>query len=236
VEHVLGLESQLALISDWLPWSTGTNHARTLRRAFHAHVLDPDHLDQLARRVIKETLEDIQDIDDALLVRLRVDVENAPTTRPDLVVERDRLTAATGSSLQDAVAQSRPEVTRAIAAEVATLVASEFVTWSVLRGAAASGLLAAGTASAPISLGVGLAAFLAVDQAMCWAVDRWADPRGTLVRGIRTKLVELRRLVLEGSPKAPGLRSRLEQILRERSAARRTRIFQTLVPIPAEAN
>ena len=108
------------------------------------------------------------------------------------------------ASIEAVTARSRPPVARAVAVELGSIAASELVARLVLRAAATSGLVGTLAASAPVSLGVGLAAGLAVDQAVSWAIDRWADPRGTLVRLLDARLSALRRQILEGPPVSPG--------------------------------
>ena len=230
VDHVLGLESQWALVRDWLPGSQGGHHARHLRRAFHTEVFDPAELDRAVHQVVADTLQALQAIDDALLVRLRRDIDHLPTTAPITRRDRDRLLAATSATVDAALVQSHPAVAPLLAAEVAALVSSELATRAVLRRAAASGLVGALTASTPWSLGVSLVAGLAVDQAVSWAFDSWTDPRGTLIGRLDRRLAELRRLVLIGTTQAPGLRPRLERLLRERAVARRTLLLGLSAP------
>jgi hypothetical protein len=226
VDHVLGLNSQWALIRDWLPWGQGGHHARLLRRAFHAEVLDPAGLDQAVQQVVARTQAALDEIDDALLVRLRCDLDNLPATKAIIRIEQDRWRVATRSAREAAVTQSRPAVTPALAAELVALAGSELVTRAVLRRGVVSGTFAL-AASVPVSLGVGLVAALAVDQIVSWALDSWADPRGNLIRQLQAQLTELRQVVVVGSTQAPGLRPRLERMLRERAAARRKVILES---------
>ena len=189
VEHVFGLERQFALIRDGLPWSSGQHHARNLQHAFQARVLDPRGLDRLVRRIAADAIDAFQEIDDALLVRLRRDLDLRPTTRPLIPADRDRLIAAVKASLEATVAQTRPQVAQSVAAELGSMITSELVTYAVMRGAAASGLRGAAILMAPLSLGVSLVAYVAVDQAVGWAVDQLADPRGRLIRRIDAELI-----------------------------------------------
>jgi hypothetical protein len=227
-DRALGLESQLALLRDYWPWSSGTNSTRYLQRAFHACVLDPEALEQTATRAVTATRNAFQEIDDALLVRLRQDLDNLPTIAPVQIIGQDRFLAAVTASIAAIGMRSRPELARVVAMEVASIAASELVTRLVLRSAAASGLVGAVAMSVPVSLGVGLAAGLVADQAVSWALDRTLDPRGTLIRLLDVQLTELQRRVLQGSAQAPGLRPRLEHLARDRAAARRTLIFESL--------
>lgn len=234
-DRVLGYEGQIALVTDWLTWSS-RNHARAVDAAFRDCVVDPGQLERAAEGAVTGTLDALGAIDDALLVRLRRDLENLPAGAPIDMAGRDRYRHAVAASVRAATARSRPQLGRAVAVEVASIAASEVVAKLVLRAAATAGLIGASAASAPVSLGVGLAAGLAVDHAMSWAVDRWADPRGTLVGLLDARLAQLRRLVLEGSADEPGLRPRLEQLARDRSAARRTWILDALGATPKEVS
>ena len=234
-DRVLGYEGQLALVTDWLTWSS-RHHARAVDAAFRECVLDPDELQHGAEAAIAGTLDALRDVDDALLVRLRRDLENLHAAMPVDLAGRDRSQAALAASIQAVAARSKPQLARAVAVEVASIAASELVAKLVLRAAATTGLIGSMAASTPVSLGVGLAAGLAVDHAVTWAVDRWADPRGTLIGLLDARLSALRRLVLEGSTDEPGLRPQLEQLARDRAEARRALILNALGASPKEVS
>ena len=80
-DRVLGLEGQLALVADWLTWSS-RHHARAIDAAFRECVLDPDRLERDVEQAIAGTLDALRAIDDALLIRLRQDLESPPATVP----------------------------------------------------------------------------------------------------------------------------------------------------------
>ncbi len=79
-----------------------------------------------------------------------------------------------------------------------------------------------------MTLGVGLAAAVAADQAIAWTWDAWADPRGELTKALNHQLDEFARRVIVGTPAAPGLRSQLESWSQERALKRRAVILQAV--------
>ena len=178
-----------------MTWSS-RNQARAVDAAFRDCVIAAGQLEREAEAAVGGTLDALRDIDDALLVRLRQDLESLPATVLVDAAGRDRFQAAVAASIQAAADRSRPQLARAVTVEVASITASELVARLVLRGAATSGLIGASVASAPVSLGVGLATGLAVNHAVSRAIDRWADPWGTLIGLLNSRLSGLRRLVL----------------------------------------
>jgi hypothetical protein len=83
-------------------------------------------------------------------------------------------------------------------------------------------------ASAPVTLGVGLAAAVVADQAIAWSWDYCADPRGALAKVMNHQLDECAQRVIVGTRESPGLQPRLEAWSRERAAQRRVVILQAL--------
>jgi hypothetical protein len=85
-----------------------------------------------------------------------------------------------------------------------------------------------------MSWGVGLGACLAVDQALVWARDRWADLKGKLTEAMTRRLDELRLLVIEGRAETPGLKSSLGELARLRSVLRRKVILESILTTRSE--
>jgi hypothetical protein len=103
-------------------------------------------------------------------------------------------------------------------------VACEMVTRMAVRALVPEALVA----SAPVTLGAGLAAAVVADQAIAWSWDYCADPRGALTKALNHQLDECARRIIVGTRESPGLQPRLEAWSRERAVQRRAVILQAL--------
>ena len=105
--------------------------------------------------------------------------------------------------------------------DLVSLVVGEALAQAAVRLGVSAGLAGTGAAVSPATLGAGLVVGLLVDQIFKWAWDAGRD----LIRALEGRLDELRRVVVEGTAEAPGLRRRLEHLDRQRAAARRQAIL-----------
>jgi hypothetical protein len=78
------------------------------------------------------------------------------------------------------------------------------------------------------TFGLTFLAGIVADQVLGRIRDKVADPRGKLERALNERLVELRRVVIDGEGSVPGLRQRLEQWADERAKVRRVAVLKLL--------
>src|SRR4051812_2748414 len=79
-EQALGWGSTWRLVQDQLPGAQGNQHPAFVRRAFHETLFSPEQLEGRARQAVEGYLESVRDIEGVLLVQLRQDLAELPTT------------------------------------------------------------------------------------------------------------------------------------------------------------
>jgi hypothetical protein len=220
-DRLLGLPAQWRYLADRLPIGAGGRLADFLRDELRGTLFDPAHVRALIGETIAGYRQDERDIEDRLLVQLRLDLPDLPAaTADDPAVPAARDVAAMGASVAEAL---RVELGH----EAAALAAGEVLAHVALGAAARSGLGAASRASSVATLGVGLAAGLLAERAIA---NAWGDPRHELVRRLGRTLDALERELIEGHTRSPGLRPRLGRELRERAARRRSILLRATGP------
>ena len=220
-DRALGWGARRRLLADLMPGSGGGRLEVYLAPDVDALLPDADELEAMADAVVAGYLDELRGVEGRLLVELRRDAPDLDLPSPAFALDaaaadavRDRAAAGLRERL---VADLRDDLAR----ELVALAAGELAAAAATRTAASAGLRAAAVSSAPATLGIGLAAALAADYALGRAWDRLVDPRATLVRLLRARLDDLRRMLVEGAAESPGLRPTLEAFDRRRAAGRR---------------
>jgi hypothetical protein len=214
--------AQWRYLADRLPLGPGGRQAAFVRRTLLGTLFDPAALDTALAGAMSRYIEAERDIDDGLLVRLRLDLADLPA--PTAIALPGRLEppgADRAGVLVDATASVRVELGH----ELAALAIGEVLAEVALRLGASAGLAGAGEMSAATTFGVGLAAGLAAERAIAWA---FGDPRDTLAGRLGAALDELKKRVLDGTPGVPGLRAGLERATAGRIGRRQEIILQAI--------
>jgi hypothetical protein len=223
-EQVLGWGSTWRLVQDRLPGARGHQHPMFVRRAFHETLFSPEQLEGRARQAVEGYLEAVRDIEGVLLVQLRQDLAELPTTLPlarlDQEAVRTLYERAVAAAAERAGVGLHHDATR----DLVSLVVGEALAQTAVRLGVSAGLAGTGAAVSPATLGAGLVVGLLVDQIFRWAWDAGRD----LIRALEGRLDELRRVVVEGTAGAPGLRRRLKHLDRARATARRQAILDLI--------
>jgi hypothetical protein len=219
VEQVLGWGSTWQLIQDRLPGAQGNQHPMFVRHAFHETLFSPEQLEGRARQAVEGYLEAVRDIEGVLLVQLRQGLAELPTTLPLAQLDQEAVLALYERAVATAAERAGVGLTQDAARDLVSLVVGEALAQAAVRLGVSAGLSGPGAAASAATLGAGLGLVvgLQVDQILRWAWDAGRD----LIRSLEGRLDDLRRVVMEGTAEAPGLRRRLEHLDRERAAARR---------------
>ncbi len=223
--RALGPEGKWRLVADHLPGASGDSHGAFVARAFREVVLSPGRVEAEARRAALGYLDDLRGIEGRMLVAIRRDVADLPGAPPSHLMDekllRESIEGAAAEAAGHAGAGLRDDVARGLVA----LAVGEAVAQAAVRVGTSAGVLGAGVASGAATFGVGLAAGLVADRLVSSAWDRWSDPRGELARAVAARVDELRRVVVDGTTSAPGLRPQLERWSRGRAEARRAAVL-----------
>jgi hypothetical protein len=223
-EAVLGFSGQWRLAADQLPLIGGSRHQVFLRNLWDQELLSEEQLQATLQSAIDGYLQGERDIEDQLLVKLQHDLAGLHPQAHVGQLDDEAVQAIKARIFNDAsghaLASLKAEITRQIGAVVLGELLTQLLMRSALRGTLAC--------SEVMSWGVGLAACLAVDQALELAWNRWLDPAGKLTEVLTIHIDGLRDLAIEGKPECPGLRPRLEELARQRGVLRREAILQSI--------
>jgi hypothetical protein len=218
---MLGWGSKWRFVADKVPFTRGGRHEEFLRKNFNEQLFRSEDLTRLIEQVAQGYADALMSTENQMLVRMRADVGDLPTADLPGFADPKTLQLAYDEALDQVVARLGPEVRADVALFMVSLVAQEVVTQVAVRLGVSAGVLGTGAATSWATFGIGLVVCVIVDQIICWAWDRWTDPKGQLAAEMNTKFDELHRLLVDGEPKHPGLRARFQELALERGKVRR---------------
>jgi hypothetical protein len=228
--EVLGWGSKWRFVADRVPFTAGGRHERYLRKLFNEHLFADDDLVRVLQHVTQGYVDALVGIENQMLVRIRQDVYDLPAAREPAFADAEALQSAYRDALDRALSHVGSEVKADVASFMLSMVAQEVVTQAAVRLGVSAGILGVGAGSSWATFGVGLVVGLIVDQLISWIWDWWADPKGALAEELNSKLDHLHKLLIDGEPGVPGLRSRLEQFAKERAVVRREAVMALVQP------
>jgi hypothetical protein len=222
-DQVLGWDGAWRLVSDRLHPGQHA-HATFVRQRFGETLFTPEQLDGRVRQAVANYLEAVQEIEGQMLVQVRHDLADLPTTLPLVTLDQTMIQKTLAQAVARATEQAQTGLRDDVTRELVALVVGETLAQVVVRAGVSAGLLGTGAASAAATFGTGLALGLVADQ---FVRQVW-DSRGELVRTLDRQLATLRGLVIEGTDRAPGLRQRLEALDSARAARRRAAVRELI--------
>ena len=229
-DDVLGWSSKWRFAVDRVPFTTGDRHQTYLRGRFEERVFQQSALEAAVRQVVAGYLADIRSIEGRMLVDLRADVADLPTTSCLATLDPDTLKTAYDEAVALAIGATGSSLRADVAAELLTLITTEVLMQVAARMGVTGAIVGTGAAASWATLGISVIVALIVDQIVTWVWDRLADPRGTLAADLNAKLVEIHRLIVYGTDPGSGLRARLQQFSRERADVRRKVVLSLVRP------
>ena len=228
-QDVLGWSSKWTLVKDYT--SGGEQHPQLLKERFDSMVFSQAQLDAVVEQVVATYLRHLDDIESQMLVRLEADLSNLPTDSFAPTMDRAALTQTLEAALRDAVNAAQGELKAAVGRELASWIAGEILTHATIQLATSSGILGTGAASGTVTFGVSVVVGLIVDAIVTEIYNRVYDPAGELTKRIDSHLYDLERLILEGSPNAPGLVPRLRDYASQRGNSRRAALHNVVLTL-----
>ena len=218
--EALGWRSKWACLVDNMPWTSGERLPQRWQALFTQHLFSSEQLHAELERVVQQFLTELQDIDQQLLVELRLDLA---ADYPEFPWD-----ALTSLSQGPAYAQARQEVFQLgeplvqgeLGAQAVSFLSAELAALVGTQLATSSGVVAIGAATSWPQIGVGLVAGVLVDQLLTRVWHWWADPAGTLSEELCRELDDLEQQVL-GTGVTPGLQQALQTFVQYRSHQQR---------------
>jgi hypothetical protein len=226
-EDALSWKSKGILVVANLPFADSDGHKKFIREKFGEFIFKPQQLEDAVRQVIKSYLAHVRNIESKMLVDLRADTADFPSTFTIAQIDESKVQAAYDEAISRAIEATGSDLGANIANELVTIIASEILTQVAVRLGVSASILGTGAASGWATLGIGAVIGLIVDQIVSWVWDWYADPRGNLARNLDNKLDEINRLIVNGQN---GLRSRLQEYARERACFRHEAVLTILRP------
>ena len=218
--RVLGYRSKWLLVKDRLPFTEGKEHEGFLRETFHACLFEPEQLEDRMRQVVMGYLQHVRSIEGQMLVNLRMDIADLPSTQPLATVDAAQLEAHVNAAITNAMGATGTDLQADLANQIVAVVVGEALTSAAIRLGLSGGILGTGAASSWATVGISVVVCLIVDYIVSWVWDWWADPQGELAAQLNQKLDELQCAILDGSGSQPGLRDRLAKLAQDRAMAR----------------
>jgi hypothetical protein len=207
---------------DHVPGAGTGRHTAYLDAAVARHLFRPEQVTARLDAAVRAYLQAEHAIEDQLLVQLRQDLADLAVPGSGPVLDTRAVTAALDRLTQATAAQACVGLQVDVTRELVAWVACEMVTRMAVRALVPEALVA----SAPVTLGVGLAAAVVADQAIAWSWDYCADPRGAMTKALNQQLDECAQRIIVGTRETPGLQPRLDAWSRERAVQRRAVILQ----------
>jgi hypothetical protein len=231
-EEALSWGSKWRLLVDYVPYTRGGRHEKFMRQKFEEYVFTPADLEQAVGQILREYLQEVKSIEGEMLVRIKADVSDFPANYPIATFDKGRIDGIYEDAIRQAIDATKSDAQADLALFISTEALSTIVV-GVLRQVAvelgvSASVLGPGAAFAPETIGISLVVGVIVDVIVSWIWDRYADPKGELATKIDRKLDDLHRLIVNGSQSVTGLRSRLQEIARERARVRGTAVLAVL--------
>jgi len=234
--EALSWRSKWACLVDTLPLTSGERLRQRLRELFAHHLFIPAQLEQQLRRVWENYLADVRNIESRMLVALQADLADQGFQIPWREVEAGQALAAYEQALASVTGTTEQSLHQELASQSLSLVAGEILVLAGARLTTSAGIVGVGGATSWSTFGAGLLAGLIVDQIVSAVWDWWADPQGDLSDELCRRLTAAEQQLVTGDGQTPGLRDRLREFARERSAVRERAVWHLLQPEAAERN
>ena len=226
--EVLGWDSKWRLVTDY--FKSQPEHPAYMRERFEAMVFSQADLDTLVAGVVTAYLHHLDDVESQMLVRLEADLTSLSREPYSGFVDQAALSQRLELALRDAMTAAQNDLQAAVGREIVSWIASEVITQATFSRAASAGILGTGAASGTVTLGVGVIVGFIVDAIVTEIYNQAYDPAGELSKQLDAHLIELERLVVEGTSDAPGLVTRLRDFSSRRGMSRRDAIRAAVLP------
>jgi hypothetical protein len=227
-QDALGWRSKWYLIVDKLPRTRKDRQPQFLAKSFNDDIFSPEQLTQVLDQLVKDCVNSELGIENEMLVKMRADVSDLPPAVLIAFTSKSELRAAFERALVEARQRAGVDLKADVGREITSAVVAQVLSWVAVRMAVEGGILGAGASTSWGTLGISLGVAIIVDQIVTRIWDWYRDPVGELTRKINDKLDDVRRLIVEGDGRNSGLRARLKDLSKTRSALRRAAMDQIL--------
>ena len=226
--EALGFDSKLKFVLGSV--TGGDEHRKYLEERFAARVFAQADLEKTVEYCVQAFLTHLDNVDSALLINLRADLENVPPSSFSAGVDPSVIEQSLSVAIYDAVKAVKDDMPGMIGREIVSWIAGDVLAQASVKLATSAGILSVGVGSGTVSFGATVVISIAVDYVVSWAWDKAFDPAGELSRKIDGTLTQLEQLIIEGQGDEPGLYRRLLDYGARRSEARNAAIKSVVTP------
>lgn len=186
--------------------------ADRVKGLFRARILDEETVCKLMEKSLREFCQRLDEQDQAMLIRLRIDRAATRTTLSRSVIDPATFKKPIHAAATAAVEAVENDLSRS----VASFVASEAIGMAAKRAARDFGFMPGEEGSIADFFGG-----LLIEIGVGAAVDAVSDPTDGMVSHLDAQLQQAEHAILEGTPSSPGFLATLRRVSKERSDARR---------------
>jgi hypothetical protein len=228
-DDVLGWQSKWRLTTDHVPYfGTSGAHSRYVAERFAHHLFDQKDVERVIDQMMASLLADVESLEGAMLVSLRRDLEAFAGERMQSTFGTIDWQAFSDSVNVQSEAAARLRVRDDVVQVLVSMIVADAVARVANRMGVSAAILGGGAATSEMSFGTSLVFGLAVDQAVGWAWNTIADPKGLLVKRLNERIEELHMALVAETKDANSLRRRFEDAIQERDRSRRSIILNAL--------
>lgn len=234
-ERVLSFRSKWELAKSNIPGADKDAHTRFLKEEFSKIVFSEAELGYAVSDAADNYVRDIQAIENALLIKIRADLNDVPACAgmlPDLntdILFRERFVKVVGGLSDKAGTDAKVDVGRLVGSEIAAAITIRVGIAVATRLGVSSAILGTGTAAAPETLGVSIVAGIIVDQIAGWAIGWFYDPEGEIGKKLAADLNGLSALIISGDTKTRGLKQELRALAERRNLIRNAALQEMIL-------
>jgi hypothetical protein len=219
-EEALSWGSKWRLMVNHVPFTSGGRHERFIRLKFEEYIFSTAQLQQAVEQAVSGYLARVRSIESKMLVDLRADVTDFPSTYVLAKLDDNTLQAEFDQAISQAIQATGSNLQGEVGTQLVSIIVSEVFTQVALRLGVSAGVIGTGAAAGWMTLGIGAVVGLIVDQIVSWVWNWYADPKGSLSKELDNKIDQINRLIVDGSDDVQGLRARLTKFAKDRAPVR----------------
>jgi len=225
-DRVLSFRSKLELAKSKFPGAEKDAHTSFLKEEFSKIVFSQEKLREVVTRTTEDYVRDVQSIENALLVKIRADLQDIPECvdmLPDLKTEalfRDRFESVVDGLSKKTGSDVKVDVGRFVGSEIATAIALRVGIAVAARLGVSSAILGTSAAAGPETLGFSIFAGVIVDQIAGWVIGWFYKPEVDIRKKLNEELTGLSNLIVSGDEKTHGLKQELGVLAERRKLVR----------------
>lgn len=155
-ENALAWASKWRLVADYVPWTSHDRQRSYLEERWNERLFSPQKLTGILQRVAKRYAAGVDDVEQQMLVRLRLDVADLPSEALPELADEGRLAAEFRAAVDEAIEHARADVGREVELFVVAEVIEHVLARVVRQLGLSTALLGGGAVAAPYSAGLSL--------------------------------------------------------------------------------